>query len=106
MSYTSRTLNSSAGQVERWQPSPHILVQRMGDEIVLFHRRTSLFYKLNRTGARFWDLLVSGHAMASIEEQLFEQFDVDADQLKGEIESTLELLMTESLISAVEEEQA
>ena len=45
--------------------------------MILLHLRTNRFFELNRTGARFWELLGSGLALQEIREKMMEEFEVD-----------------------------
>jgi KinB signaling pathway activation protein len=37
--------------------SPNVLSRKMGEDLVLLNLNTNRFFELNRTGARFWELL-------------------------------------------------
>jgi len=81
------------------QVSPDVIFKRLGDEMVLFHLGIDRFYELNKTAARFWELLCTGCDTAQIREQMLEEFAVDADQLAHEEEALLASLRQEDLIS-------
>lgn len=82
----------------RLRPNPEVIVQNMGDTVVLLHLGTDRFYELNRTGARAWELISSGYDLIQIQEQILLEFDVNADQLANELESILTSMKDEKLV--------
>jgi hypothetical protein len=80
------------------RPHPDVIVQNMGEETLLLHLRTDRFYELNRTAARFWELLSASHGLAAIQEQMLREFDVDKAQLADEIANLLTLMKNEDLV--------
>lgn len=80
------------------KPDPEVVTQRLEDELVVVHLRTNRIFVLNRTAARYWELLDSGLDSAQIQETLLREFAVDEDELRGEIESFVSRLASEELI--------
>jgi hypothetical protein len=76
-----------------------VIGQRLGDDFVVVHLRTNQIFILNRTAARFWELLESGTAIASIREILLQEFDVDKEELKRELDDFITALSSEELVS-------
>jgi hypothetical protein len=70
-----------------WQPSEDVVVRRLGDELVLIHLQTNRLYSLNRTGARFWELLAAGQSRAEVIGQLQDEFVVEPGHLEAEIDT-------------------
>ena len=81
------------------KPNPNVLFKRLGDEIVLFHLETDRFYELNRTAARFWELLADGADADRIRAVMFEEFAVTPDQFTAEAEALISSMRKEDLIS-------
>lgn len=73
--------------------------RRLDDGTVLVNMSTNRIFELNRTGARFWELLDDGSSEAEIVARLGEEFDVSEEQLRQEIRSLVDSLMNEGLIS-------
>jgi len=73
----------------RLRPSPDVIAQRMGDQVVIVHMRTNRIYDLNPTAARLWDLLGAGHTLAEAQEEILREYDVEAHQLATEIEEAV-----------------
>jgi hypothetical protein len=95
-------INSGEVPVARVRPHPDVIVQLMGDEIVLLHLRTDQFYELNRTAARLWDLLSAGYTPVQIKEQMALEYEVDPARLASEIEAILSELKEKDLVVAYE----
>jgi len=87
-----------AGQ-RRFAPNPDVVTQRLDDELVVVHLRTNRIFLLNRTAARYWELLDSDLNSAEIEATLMREFDVEASALREEINGFLHTLASEELIN-------
>lgn len=92
------TMPTGAGSHPQLRPNPDVVAEHLGDGIALVHLRTDRVYELNRTGARLWDLLTSGHDRVQIQRELVREFAVDEAQLAQEIEMLLSLLVAENLV--------
>ena len=79
--------------------NPDTVARRMGDEMVLINLKTNRIYSLNRTAARFWELLSAGNQVAEIEKIMFEEFDVTETLIKDEIQRLITSLEDENFIS-------
>lgn len=73
----------------RLQPASDVVARRLDDELVLVNLQTNRIYTLNRTGARFWELLADGNDRDAIEAQLRTEFDVDRATLSAEVDELL-----------------
>ena len=83
------------------RPSPDVLSQRYEDNVVLLNLHTDRFFHLNRTGARFWELLGEGNTPAQIQETMSREFEVDGTQLTEEMKSLITELRAEDLVRVV-----
>lgn len=81
------------------RPNPDVVWRQVGDEVVLVNMKTNLIYSLNSTGARLWELLDSGADRREIEQAMLDEFDVEPAQLRQEIDSQLERLAREGLVT-------
>ena len=79
-------------------PSADAVTKRVGDEVVLVHMRTNRIYTLNRTGARFWELLEEGREIGPAQEELLREFDVGEDQLREEVSGLVDELVQRGLL--------
>ena len=80
------------------KPNPNVLFKRLGEEMVLFNLDTDHFYELNRTAARFWELLSAGQAATDVREQMLVEFAVEPNQFAHEAEAMLASLRKENLV--------
>jgi hypothetical protein len=80
------------------RPDADVVAQRLGDEIVMVHLRTNQIFVLNRTGARFWELVSDGSDLDEAKEKMLAEFDVDEGALTAEIDAFVEALAKEQLI--------
>jgi hypothetical protein len=83
----------------RWEPSYDVVSRRLGDEVILVNLRTNRISSLNRTGARFWELLSDGRDWNEIQASLREEFDVEPDQLDRELETLVRTLAAGGFVS-------
>ncbi|HEY3106521.1 MAG TPA: PqqD family protein [Gaiellaceae bacterium] len=84
------------------RPDADVVAQRLGDEIVMVHLRTNQIFVLNRTGARFWELLADGSDLEDAKAKLLAEFDVAEERLEQELEEFIALLSKEKLIDVDE----
>jgi hypothetical protein len=80
--------------------NPDVVSRRLGEEIVLVHLGTNQIYRLNATGARFWELAAEGLDDRAIAARLQTEFDVADEQVRGEIATMVERLTAEGLVRA------
>ena len=83
---------------ERFRASPDTVAQRLGDEMVLIHLKTDRILVLNRTGARFWELLCVHQELNEIQRRMLQEFDITESQLADEVAALLAALNEEQLI--------
>ncbi len=82
----------------RLKPNRDVLARRLGGELVLLHLKTNRFFELNRTGARFWELLGDGRELSAIEDALVAEFDVTPTALSAEVARLVVDLRAEKLL--------
>ena len=92
---------SDAARVLR--PHPQVVARRVADEVVIVQLDRNTIHALNRTGARFWELIVDGRTRSEACEQMLEEFDVPRARLESEVDELLELLVREGLLLTGEE---
>jgi coenzyme PQQ synthesis protein D (PqqD) len=83
------------------RPCPEVLSQRYDDSAVLLNLDTDRFFHLNRTGARFWELLGEGNDITQIHEAMSREFDIEGTQLADEITALITQLRAEDLVKVV-----
>jgi hypothetical protein len=93
----------ASGAARGLRPHPQVVARRVADEVVIVQLERNTIHALNRTGARFWELIVDGRTRSEACEQMLEEFDVRRAQLESEIDELLELLFREGLLLTGEE---
>jgi coenzyme PQQ synthesis protein D (PqqD) len=82
----------------RFRPSTDTVARRMEDQYVLVDLRTNRIYELNRTGARLWELLETGHDLEQAQEQMLLEFDVDKQRIRNEVSTLMHDLVAQGLL--------
>ncbi len=83
----------------RLKPGPNVLSRQLGHDLVLLNLDTNRFFELNRTGARFWELLGGGAELDAIEDALAAEFDVARSELSAEVAALVEAMRAEQLLT-------
>jgi hypothetical protein len=91
---------SQHGEGDLLRPQPDVVSRRLDDRTVLVNLRTNRIFELNRTGARFWELLGEGSSESQIVEALVAEFEVPREQLEREVRGLIDSLLDEGLISS------
>jgi hypothetical protein len=79
-------------------PNSEVVARRLDDSVVLVHLETNRIFTLNATGSRIWELLVSGHSPEQIQTVLQAEFDAPTDQIRLELTSLVDELLSEGLV--------
>ncbi len=82
----------------RFRPSTDTVARRMDDQYVLVQLRTNRIYQLNRTGARLWELLETGHDLEQAQEQMVLEFDIDEQRIRNEVHTLVRDLVAQGLL--------
>ncbi|MEK4033167.1 PqqD family protein [Methylocystis sp. IM3] len=78
--------------------SPDILVQEVGEEIVLLDLRNGTYYGLNQVGACMFRCIRDGKALEEARESLLDEFEVAPDELDRDIAQLVEELLARRLL--------
>jgi hypothetical protein len=81
------------------RPNADVVFQEIEGEVVLVDLGTNRIYALNETGARLWTLLDAGYDPLRIRHELEREFDVDPEELEQQINSLLDDLAREGLVT-------
>jgi hypothetical protein len=90
--------------VRRLEPSQDVVGQRLGGEVVLVSLQTNRIFELNRTGARFWELMQSESDRGRIEQRLLEEFEISKDELSAEVDQLIQSLADEELVRILDDD--
>jgi hypothetical protein len=69
----------------RLQPSADVVSRSSPDGMLLVNLQTNEMLALNRTAARFWQLVVDGGDIPAVEQRLLDEFDVTPEHLSSEV---------------------
>ena len=83
---------------EKIRPSKDVVSRRVGDEIVLVDLQSDQMYSLNPTGARAWELLSEGNNAEAIEATLADEYHIDREEARRELETLLSELESRQLV--------
>jgi hypothetical protein len=78
--------------------SPDVMVRKVGEESVLLDLKTERYLGLDDVSARFWDLLTSGGSIQSAYETLLNEFEVDPDRLRKDVDDFVQELSELGLV--------
>ena len=82
--------------------SPDAVYRRIDNEGVLINLQTERMFKLNETGARFWELLASEATITDATAKMQQEYAVGEQELEREIATLLQALREEGLVDAGE----
>jgi hypothetical protein len=85
----------------RYGVSPDAACAMVDDGAVVLNMRTKRYYSLNETGAMIWRLLEDEPQIADVVRRLVELYDVGEREAGQTLDSLLEALSEESLITLV-----
>jgi len=88
----------------RVKPDPDVVITELeGKEAVLLNLATKMYYTLNETGLRIWQLLGSCGMLEEISERLQSEFDVTPEKAKESVLNLIGELINEKLVKVVDE---
>ncbi|MGI8429752.1 MAG: PqqD family protein [Solirubrobacteraceae bacterium] len=93
--------DTSPARVLRLAPSGEVVGQRLDDVLVVVHLETNRIHELNRTGARFWELLQDEPDVEQVERQMLAEFDVSEADLRAELDKLIGELVAERLVTVL-----
>jgi hypothetical protein len=76
----------------------HVLVQELAGEAVLLDLNSEQYFGLDDVGTRMWKALTSGESIQAGYEALLSDYDVDAEQLRRDVEGLVEQLVGHGLL--------
>ena len=79
-------------------PSPDVMVRTVGEESVLLDLKTERYLGLDEVSSRFWELLTGGRNIQSAYDILLEEFEVDPERLRQDIDDFVQELIKFGLV--------
>ena len=88
----------------RVKPDSDVVITELeGKEAVLLNLATKMYYTLNETGLRIWQMLSSGRTLGEISETLSGDFDVTPEKAKESVFNLIGELTAEKLVKVLDE---
>ncbi len=88
----------------RIKPDPEVVITELEDkDAVLLHLGTKMYFTLNDTGLRIWQMLSSGLTPGEICKKLPEEFDVSPEKAEEKVLKLIGELINEKLVRVMDE---
>jgi hypothetical protein len=75
-----------------------VLVQDVAGESVLLNLKSERYFGLDEVGTRVWRSLTAARSIQATYEELIAQYDVEADQLRRDLNDLVESLVAHGLV--------
>ncbi len=79
--------------------TPDVLHQELGGETVLLNLANESYFGLDEVGTRIWQVLGETQSTTAVLTRLLDEYDVSADQLRGDVERLMAQLADAGLVS-------
>jgi len=79
-----------------------VVVRDLAGEAVLLHLGTATYFGLNAVGTRIWHLLAEHESTEAVLPLLLQEFDVDEQQLRRDVDALVTQLLAKQLLLAAE----
>jgi len=87
---------------DKIKPDPDVVVTELDDnEAVLLHLGTKMYYTLNETGIRIWQLLSEGHSIGEVCETIHNEYDILPDAAQKSVFKLTQALIAEKLVNQI-----
>lgn len=91
-------MKKSPGQEEVFRHSPDTAWRRIEDDAVILDLASGVYFSLNDTGARMWELLGQGLTADAVAEQVSEEYGSDVEAVRRDIFDLVRQLREEELL--------
>ncbi len=89
---------------DKIKPDPDVVVTELDDkEAVLLHLGTKMYYTLNETGIRIWQLLSEGHSISEASETIYNEYDITPDAVQKSVLNITQDLIAQELVTRISE---
>lgn len=75
-----------------------VVVRRLDDEMVILDLEAESYFGLDDVGATMWDHLIAAESIAAAYETLLEEFEVEPETLRADLESLVAQLAEARLL--------
>lgn len=89
---------------DKIKPDPDVVVTELDDkEAVLLHLGTKMYYTLNETGIRIWQLLSEGQSISETSETIHNEYDIVPDAAQKSVLDITQDLIAQKLVTRISE---
>ena len=82
----------------RFTPSPHVLTRWVGEELVLLHQITEMYFGLDPVGASMWDGLSTQTPLGEVATSLSERYEATHQQIRADLDGLARKLVDADLL--------
>jgi len=82
---------------------PDVIGEELDGKVILLNMATEQYFTLDEIGSRIWNLLKDGLTLDEVTAHMLQEFDVDADRLRADIDRLVLELEAVELIAFPEE---
>lgn len=75
-----------------------VMMQNVDDETLLFDSQNGLFFALNESGAKMWEVMERYEEFSAVVSELLELFEVERQRLENDLEIFAQSLMEQGLL--------
>jgi hypothetical protein len=79
-------------------PASNVKFNMVGDEIVMLNLKTEAYWGCDAVGTRMWAALTESDSIQAAYELLLTEFDVEAGELRRDLEKFIDKLLEQGLI--------
>jgi Coenzyme PQQ synthesis protein D (PqqD) len=80
-----------------------VMVRDLGGEAVLLHLGTGTYFGLDSVGTRIWHLLAEHQSTKAVVPLLLQEYNVDEQQLRQDLEALVTQLLAQRLLIAADD---
>ena len=81
-----------------------VMFRILGDEAVILNVASGVYFGLDTIGTRMWQLMSEHGATDKVVELLLEEYEVEEEQLRGDLDKLIEQLSEKGLVKVDVEE--
>ena len=81
--------------------APDVLTRRVGDEILVLHTTSEVYYGINEAGAFMFEQLCEGKTVDEVVSSTAEEFDAQPDVIAADLAELVAALIERELLQAV-----
>ncbi|HVT90007.1 MAG TPA: PqqD family peptide modification chaperone [Tepidisphaeraceae bacterium] len=97
---------ASIGNESIVSAAPGQLSSKLGDEMVILHLESGVYYGLDTVGARVWELAQQSKSVRQIRDQIVSEFDVAPETCEQDIRELLAQMQAQGLVLVASAENA